>query len=119
MPTYEYQCDKCNIRWDVIKSISMLENAEFCSTCNIASKRCISAPALDRTSASGWNNQQFNPALGCYTRNDQHAKKIAKSRGLEEIGNEHPDKMHDYFEKKREEIKQDRWAEVDREKVYD
>jgi hypothetical protein len=40
-------------------------------------------------------------------------RKIAKSRGLEEIGNEKPEKIHDHFEKQREETKAQRWADAE------
>jgi len=46
---------------------------------------------------------EFNPGLGCITRNKKHRAEIAKSRGLEEIGNENPDKIEKALTKEREE----------------
>ncbi len=104
--------------------MSERNNTWECPTCaenGIKSKsvRQIELPNLDKTAAAAWNGQGFNPALGCYTRNDQHAKRIAKSRGYEEVGNENPDKMYDHFEKQRAETAQKRYENVDRVKLYE
>ncbi len=45
MPLYEYQCDDCQRRFEVIQKYSD-PRAEICPTCNGPVKRLISAPAI-------------------------------------------------------------------------
>ena len=117
MPTYEYAC-KCGNRWDVIKRMAAYDDPENCPKCSSLGDRQVVGCNIDRTAASGWANQQFHPGLGCYTRSDQHARKIAKSRGLEEVGNEPPEKIHAAMERAKAETSAQRWADADREKQY-
>ncbi len=122
MPTYAYKCPSCTSLFDVIKPMAELDRLEECPACcgfANSGSRLIQAANIDRTAAAGWNGQTFHPALGCYTRSDQHARKIAKARGLEEVGTESPDKIHKHFEAQRETVRDQRWAEADRVKVYE
>ncbi len=116
MPTYEYACPAGH-REDVIKSMAELDREEACTTCGQ-----VSARQLVRThihgSAGDWNRQEFNPGLGCYTKSNKHARDIAKSRGMEEVGTEKLGTIHKHFDTKREEIRAERWREVDRDKLY-
>lgn len=59
--------------------------------------------------ASDWNTQGWNPALGCYTKSTSEARRIAKSKGMVEIGNENPDKIHDHYDKMRKKKSEDTW----------
>ena len=117
MPTYVYFDGQHE--WDVIKRIAEIDNPEQCPECGLEGRRLLQAPMLDRSAASDWNEQTWHPALGCYTKSNAHARKIAKSRGLEEVGTEKPEAIHKAFEKQREETREKRWAEADRVKVYE
>ena len=66
-----------------------------------------------------WNNQTFNHGLGCYTKSNQEAKKIAKERGLEEIGNETPATIHKHYEQRREDKRKEGWDNVLKDGVHD
>lgn len=116
MPTYLYECVSCRDRWDVIKPISQLDEPERCEKCDALGER--KPVRVNFNGAADWNTQTWNPALGCYTKNTLHARKIAKDRGYEEIGNEKPDTIHNHFEKQREETREKRWEDAAREKVY-
>ena len=115
MPTYAYSCG--NHEWTVIKSVSMLDLEEPCPECQAIGTRQIRAAYISPT-AGDWNRGEWNPALGCYTKGVGHARQIAKSRGMEEVGTEDPNKIHKHFEKQREEKAKARWAD-DRELVYE
>lgn len=117
MPTYLYFDGQHE--WEVIKPISALDNPEVCDLCGKEGRRQLQAPAIDRSAAADWNTQTWHPSLGCYTRSNLHARQIAKSRGLEEVGNEKPETIHKHFEKQREETRERRWQEATREKLYD
>ncbi len=118
MPTYDYEHDACKARWDVTKPMADYDRPEACPTCGKPGLRLVSLVNIDKTAAGGWNSQTFNPALGCYTRSDQHAAKIAKARGMECVGTEPPEKIHAAMERQREDTKARRWADADREKQY-
>ncbi len=117
MPTYVW-ADNEHL-WTVVTTVDDRDTPSSCPECKAPGVRQITLPNLDRSAASAWNNQQFNPALGCYTRNDQHAKKIAKARGLEEVGNEPVENIHKFYEKKNTEIREKRWVEATRDKMYE
>ncbi len=116
MPTYEYGC-KSGHQWDVIKTVSAIDDPELCPDCRATGDRRISRTNF--TGASDWNNQTYNPALGCYTKSTADARKIAKSRGYEEIGTEKPESIHKAMDKTRQDNRDRRWAEADREKLYE
>jgi putative FmdB family regulatory protein len=116
MPIYEYECSKCSGWFEVAKRIAEIDNPETCK-CGGLGERRISR--VNFNGASDWNNQTYHPGLGCYTRSDQHARQIAKARGLEEVGTEKLETIHKHFDRQREDMAKQRWAEADREKVYD
>ena len=118
MPIYDYHHESCGLRWEVAKPMRESDTPEPCPKCGETGTKLPSLCAIDKTAAGGWNNQQFHPGLGCYTRSDQHARKIAKSRGLEEVGNEPPEKIHAAMERAKAETSAQRWADADREKQY-
>jgi putative FmdB family regulatory protein len=99
---YEYECPLCNHIFDVVKSYRRIDDPEFCPKCKEKCKRNI----CFQGSFSGhddWDKAEFNPGLGCITKNSKHRKEIAKSRGLEEVGN----------------IDVDKWIKSDRKKIDD
>jgi len=42
MPTYEYQCERCNHIFEVVKSMSKYDRKEKCPCCRVDAKRKIS-----------------------------------------------------------------------------
>lgn len=101
MPTYEYQCITCKHDFDIIKSISMLDDPEACPKCSSKeTERHISRTHF--YGASDWDKAQYNPGLGVVTKNAKHAARIAKDRGLIEVGNEPLAKVMQDNEKRRD-----------------
>ncbi len=117
MPTYLWCCPICENQWDVIARVADRDILQYCPGCESPGSRGLTT--FNFTGAADWNTQTFNPGLGCYTKSHKQAEQIAKSRGLECVGNENPDKIHKHYEKQREETKERRWEDVTREKVYD
>ncbi len=111
---YPYKSE-CGHLFEVIKSVAEIDNVELCPKCNAPAQRYIGR--THHYGAGDWDKAEFNPGLGIVTRNARHRKDEAKARGMEEIGNESPDKMHDHFEKQRQEKYDRTWAD-DREKTY-
>lgn len=121
MPTYVYRCpeDHCHAQFDVVKAMADIDNIEVCPACGaFASSACRQ---LTRTHFYGAKVEDavFDPAFGKVIRDSKHRQAEAKARGYIELGNEPVEKVHQYFDKKREETAAQRWADADREKVYE
>lgn len=111
--TYQYHCPKCGHEFDVVKSYLKMTDEERCSHCNTVSTRDFvpSRLFLNKTSVQ---HAEYNPGLGCIVRNEAHRKELCKIKGVEEIGNEKPESLHKYYDKKREEKLEQAWADVDK-----
>lgn len=118
MPTYVWNC-KQGHEWDVVTTIAERDNPSSCPECQGEGTRGLTLPQIDKTAASDWNNISYNPGLGCWTKGTSHARRIAKERGLIEVGNESPEKIHKANDQYRKETRERRWQDADREKVYD
>lgn len=116
MRCYPYRC-ACGEHWDVFKPLAEIDRLEACPRCgNLDSERYIARTHV--FGAGDWDRAEWNPGLGIVTRNARHRRDEAKARGLEEIGNEPVESMHDHFEKAREKKYNDTWDD-DRVKLYD
>lgn len=118
MPTYVYECIACASVWDTYKRVAEIDNEEPCPLCAKAGVRKIQAPQLD-PKIGDWNRPEFNPALGKVTYGWRDARKKAKAMGLEEVGNETPDKIHKHHDQMREEKRAQAWADADKVKLYE
>lgn len=106
MPTYPYGCKNCKHEFDVIKSIKDFDSPEACPRCGVLStERYISLTNF--SGADNWDSH-YNPGLGCVVKNRHHAARIAKQRGLIEVGNESCEKVMAANERKREELDTER-----------
>ena len=111
MPIYEYRCSDCQADWDVVKSMSQLERKETCPACGRENgcKSRLPPRGTSFSGASDWNTQHFSPALGRVVKNHRHARQVAKEKGMIEVGNESPDKIHKHFDDQRQETRKKRW----------
>lgn len=98
MPVYPYACKSCDHHFDVAKSVRQIDDAEFCPLCQSDSKRYL--VAVNFNGASDWDKAEFNAGLGCIVKNAKHRERIAKERGLIEVGNEDLGKFTSSQEKK-------------------
>ena len=98
--TYDYLCDSCGHKWDVIKSVRHIDDPENCEKCSTAGRRIITRTHF--YGASDWNNQRYSPALGRVVNSSLEERKLAKERGYIEMGNECPNKTIDTMERDRE-----------------
>ena len=55
---------------------------------------------------------EYNIGLGKVTKSKRHRDDLAKRAGVEEIGNEDPDKIHRHFDLTREKKIKKSWDEV-------
>lgn len=117
MPLYPYECDQGH-RWEVAKPLAQIDAEERCQLCGEVGGRKIALVRIDREAAGGWNQQSWTPALGQWTKSTKEARRIAKSRGMEEVGTEPVDNLHKAAEKRQAEIREERWKDADRDKLY-
>lgn len=109
MPTYEYDCEKCQLQYDIIKSIKVYDGKDQCPTCGNIGQRIFKPVLFYNT---GVQDAEFNIGLGKVTKNAKHREELAKKMGMIEIGNEKPEVIHKKFDNDRSEKLKKSWDEV-------
>lgn len=112
MPTYHYKCPKCGHDQDVVKTVSMLDDLETCENCKfnqLEGKHRI----LGVVQFYGEKPEEpfYSIPLGKMVSGKTQMRKLAKERGMIEVGNENVDKLHDASDNQREAKSKERWAE--------
>ena len=118
---YPYECPKCDNSFEVIKALAEIDNIEYCGKCGCVGYRSISRVNLGNTKEYIAN---FNPAFGKVVKSQSHQKEIiAELRGkgveMEEIGNEPLDKLHSWHDKKRDDIRKEKWDSIEKENFFE
>jgi putative FmdB family regulatory protein len=85
--TYQYYCEKCDKKFDVIKSVREIDVNEFCPDCESPSERQF-VPQHVYFSGTKVQHAEYNPGLGAVTKNKKHREELAKRKGLVEVGND-------------------------------
>lgn len=85
MPTYDYDC-KDHGAYDVIRSIKEYKPDDPCPKCGVVGSRVFSSKV--HFIGASVQNAEYNPGLGCVTKNKKDREEIAKKMGLEEVGSE-------------------------------
>ena len=86
---YEYKC--CGEVFEVVKRLAEFDRPEDCPKCGEVARRIISRTSF--YGADDWDKAQYCPGLGQVVKSDKHRRQIAKSKGLEEVGNEDMNKI--------------------------
>ena len=89
---YPYFCVKCDIETEIEKPLAEIDRPEECE-CGQTMARMISEKVSFQGEKVAENQSYFHPSLGCEVRSDAHARQIAKSKGLVEVGNESMDHL--------------------------
>lgn len=108
---YQYHCPKCDIHFDVVKPASSMKEEERCSNCSMVADREF-VPSRVWFNGTKVEHAEYNPGLGCIVKNSSHRKELCKIKGVEEIGNESPEKIQKHFDKTREEKRDQIWEDV-------
>jgi len=98
---YPHECSGCQKEFEIIKSVKDFERDEFCPDCGAVGIKTI-AKRQSFFGATDWDTRHYNPALGMVVRSNKEAQKIARERGMVEIGNENVEKIHRTFDIDRE-----------------
>lgn len=83
---YPYHCPKCEYSLEIIKRLNQLDQTEPCMRCGTPMERRVSPQIAFKD--TGVQEAYYHPALGVVVKGDQHAKQLARERGLIEVGNE-------------------------------
>ena len=108
---YPYKCNSCDHEFEVIKSVRCIDEFEACPLCRDGATRYIA----QRQSFSGekdWDSAHYNHAFGQVVKSKSHANKLAKERGMIEIGDEPVEKIHKKFDTEREQKLESRYDEI-------
>ena len=85
MPRYPYFCTKCELEFEVIKSIKDYDSEESCIQCSKVSNRRIGL--VNFNGASDWK-PEYNPALGCVVKSKSHQREILSRSEERRVGKE-------------------------------
>ncbi len=86
---YAYKCESCGASFDIVKPVSQYDADENCQCGYLATR--IPFPQKIHLGRTAVESPYFNHALG-QVCTDSEARKIAKERGLIEVGNEKVEK---------------------------
>jgi Zn ribbon nucleic-acid-binding protein len=92
MMRYPYFCTQCDAEYEIVKSLDDIDRVENCD-CGHAMSRKISPKIMFKNEKVAENQTYFHPALGCMVNSNTQAQRIAKERGLVEIGNDKQDAL--------------------------
>lgn len=91
-PRYDYNCTKCDVTIEVMKSMSEASSDEFCGKCNLQLQKVISAPRIN-TSICQFQ-AHFNHGLGKVVKSKADIKDELRringetGRNIVEVGND-------------------------------
>ncbi len=111
MPTYPYECKFCLYHFDIMKTVASIDDDEPCPECDSATDRLI-ARNQSFYGADQWDCVGYDPAFGQIIKDNSHRKRLAKEKGMIEIGNEPVDKMHRHFETQLDKDLDSNWDKV-------
>ena len=96
-----------------MKPVADMERAERCPSCDTDANRQF-VPHRLYLSKTAVQHAEYNPGLGCVTKNAEHRREIAKQKGLVEVGNDFKsgESMVDHFDKERAAKLAKRWEDI-------
>lgn len=110
-PIYDFFCEKCDLEKEIIQSIKEYTGKESCDQCGNPMDRIYTYCSFYHVGAKV-EDAEFNVGLGKITKSAAHRKELAKRMGVEEIGNDSPEKIHKKFDTEREVKRNKKWDEV-------
>lgn len=111
MPTYDFNCPKCDEPFEIIQGIKEYDGKGACPRCEGISTERIFSAKIHFIGASV-ESAEYNPGLGLVTKNSKHRKDEARARGLEEVGTESTAKILAHDDRNRAEKLKKSWDEV-------
>lgn len=87
---YEYLCKPCGKLCEIIKRVADLNRQENCEECGTIMERQVSGGQHLLNTAV--QERYYSHALGQVVKGPQDERRIAKAKGMIEVGNERPRK---------------------------
>ena len=106
---YEYDCEKCDKKFEVEKIMADSSNIEKCPTCKNNGQRIFSKVTFLNEKVQ---SSEFNIGLGKIVKNSKHRDELAKRMNLVEIGSEKVESIHKKFENDKAEKTKKSWDAV-------
>ena len=107
---YDYNCDTCDIPFDVVKSMHDSSRPEICPKCGQTGRRIYSSKIY--FTGTSVEDAEYNIGLGKITKSKRHRDELAKNMGLIEVGNEDPNKLTEQLEKNRIDEHKKGWEQL-------
>jgi len=106
MPTYQYECDKCDLEKEIIKPMSESADIEICDQCNNPMRRIYSSNI--QFVGAKVKDAEYYHSFGEVVKSDNHRKELMKKHNVIEVGSETPKNIKKYTERHRlERLKKD------------
>jgi putative FmdB family regulatory protein len=111
MPSYPYECPKCESQFDAYKGFDDIDRLEECPNCGmLLDKDCRKIARVYFTGEKPFD-PYYCPGLGSVVTSKAERQRLAKSRGLQEVGNEPVENIHRHFDNERDRKCENRWKE--------
>lgn len=91
MPSYDYDCEKCDLTATFVRSMTEGPKDELCVMCGNPMRRVFSIPYVTGAKVE---HAEYNPAFGKVIKNSRERGELAKRKGWVEVGTEPTDKLH-------------------------
>lgn len=110
---YDWLCQKCDLEFETIDSISEYTGHKSCTICGNDCIRIFSRVRIHLT-GTAVQDAEFNVGLGKVTKSKNHREELAKQLGVVEIGNDFkkPEKVHKHFDSERADKLKKSWDDV-------
>jgi putative FmdB family regulatory protein len=114
MPTYRYKCPACSLEVDIVKTVAAIDNTECCENCHgdlLPNHRLLGACIF-----FGEKPEEpfYSIPLGKMVSGKSEMRRIAKERGMIEVGNENVDKINRCADNEREAKAKETWSEFEK-----
>jgi putative FmdB family regulatory protein len=104
-------CEKCDQPFEIVESIKTYVGKGVCPSCgNTSTSRIFSSKI--HFIGTKVEDAEYNPAFGQVVKNSRHRNALAKEKGLIEVGNESPTRMHEEAAKDRQRKREKNWEDV-------
>lgn len=107
MPSYDYNCEKCDTTATFVRSIHVGPKPEDCHVCGNPMNRVFSLPLIIGAAVE---SAEYNPAFGKVVKNKRERDELAKRHGMIEVGNEKPQTIHKEAERTQQENRNKKWS---------
>lgn len=99
MPTYDWNCEKCDKEIEIVKSIKEYTSDEHCPDCGNPMQRIFSHNV--QFIGTAVQDAEYYHSLGTIVKNKHHRSELIRKHGLVEVGNEKPDRARYYMNRNR------------------